>query len=277
MRSTLAAHRTLASAPVLVPLLQVESQIQIGRLAFKDNSLLDDAALRKKAIRALLCYHPFWLCLGMETVLNRRMFHDPSAAEKGVTGDHDLEAVLREEFLSDSSLLVRSQVCHPCPLCLVSCFNKPQHFNHCARSLKVDAHVLMQGGASLIRCADKKKLLSELVIYRILCLVILLDRIPKHMQLPQEAPFIFRLAATLKSSEDVLNDCLQCSLAGIGKLSRHLSKASYAVDLKQRDVDEWKTDVVSLAADLSNGIVLCKLVTVLFGTVCLGPVYVRGL
>jgi hypothetical protein len=135
----------------------------------------------------------------------------------------------------------------------------------------------MQGGASLLRCADKKKLLSELVIYRILCLVIVLDRVPKQMQLPQEAPFIFRLSATLKSSEDILNDCLQCSLAGIGKLSRHLSKASYVVDLKQRDVDEWKTDVVSLAADLSNGIVLCKLVTVLFGSVCLGPSCVRGL
>jgi hypothetical protein len=95
-------------SPALAGFLQVENQIQIGRLAFKDNSLLDDAALRKKAIRALLCYHPFWLCLGMETVLNRRMFHDPSAAERGVTGDHDLEAVLREEFLSDSSLLVCS-------------------------------------------------------------------------------------------------------------------------------------------------------------------------
>lgn len=86
---------------------QIEEQIKLGRLALKDNSLLDDAALRKRAVRALLCYHPFWLSLGLETVLNRRMFHDPSGSQRGVTGDHDLEAVLREEFLSDSTLLVR--------------------------------------------------------------------------------------------------------------------------------------------------------------------------
>lgn len=89
--------------------MQVEEQIKLGRLAFKENSLLDDAALRKKAIRALLCYHPFWLSLAMETVLNRRLFMDPGTSQRGVTGDHDLEAVLRDDFLSDATLLV-------CPL-----------------------------------------------------------------------------------------------------------------------------------------------------------------
>ena len=127
---------------------------------------------------------------------------------------------------------------------------------------------VMQGGASLIRCNDKRKLLAELIVYRILSLILLLDRIPHHLQLPQDAPFIFRLSAPCKSSEEVVAECLQSSLAGIGKLSRLLSKAHYLVDHKQRDVDEWKTDVVCLAADLSNGILLCKLVSLLFGTVC---------
>lgn len=129
----------------------------------------------------------------------------------------------------------------------------------------------MQGGASLIRCNDKRKLLGELVVYRILSLILILDCIPRVLQLPQDAPFVFRLAAPFKSSDDVVTECLQSSLAGIGKLSRHLSKAQYVVEHKQRDVDEWKTDIVSLAADLSNGIILCKLVSLLFGNVRCHP------
>jgi abnormal spindle-like microcephaly-associated protein len=117
---------------------------------------------------------------------------------------------------------------------------------------------------------DKRALLSQVVIYRILTLVIILDRVPKHMQLPQEAPFIFRMNAECKSSEQVLMDCLHSSLSGIGKLSRYLAKLRYAVDLVQRDVDEWPLTVSAISQDLSNGIILCKLVSVLFGEVSPG-------
>jgi hypothetical protein len=136
-----------------------------------------------------------------------------------------------------------------------------------ARSALTSPAMNMQGGPSALRSTDKGKLLAELVLYRILCLVRLLDSVPRHMQLPQEAPFIFRLNAPHKSSEELLIDCLQASLSGIGKLSRHLARASYVVDHRQRDVDEWTMDVTSLGSDLSNGVVLCKLVSVLFGTV----------
>lgn len=84
------------------------------------------------------------------------------------------------------------------------------------------------------------------------------------MQLPQDAPFLFRLNSTCKASEDVAAECLQSSLAGIGKLSRHLIKAGYVVDHRQRDVDEWPMQVVKIGPDLSNGIILCKLVSMLF-------------
>jgi abnormal spindle-like microcephaly-associated protein len=117
---------------------------------------------------------------------------------------------------------------------------------------------------------DKRALLSQVVIYRILTLVIILDRVPKHMQLPQEAPFIFRMNAECKSSEHVLMDCLHSSLSGIGKLSRYLAKLRYTVDLVQRDVDEWPLTVSAISQDLSNGIILCKLVSVLFGEVSPG-------
>jgi hypothetical protein len=130
-----------------------------------------------------------------------------------------------------------------------------------------NGHAGLQGGASLIRRGDRKEYLSQLVIYRILTLVILLDRIPFVMQLPQQAPFIFRLGAECKSSEAVLMECLHGSLRGVGKLSKHLSKMHYEVSFKQRDVDEWPMTVSSLGTDLSNGIILCKLVTVLLGQV----------
>jgi hypothetical protein len=74
--------------------------------------------------------------------------------------------------------------------------------------------------------------------------------------------------ADCKSSEKVLLDCLHASLSGVGKLSKHLAKMHYTVELKQRDVDEWPMVVNSMASDLSNGIILCKLVSLLLGEVC---------
>ena len=113
------------------------------------------------------------------------------------------------------------------------------------------------------------------MLYRILALVLLLDNIPKHVRLPQNAPFIFRLSAPCKSSEQVLMECLHPNLAGLGKLSRTLSKLGYEVQHKQRDVDEWTTDIKKLASDLSNGIVLCKLISLTCGTVCVDQLYVQ--
>lgn len=125
----------------------------------------------------------------------------------------------------------------------------------------------MQGGASLVRRNDRKELLAQLVIYRVLTLVIILDRIPALMQLPQQAPFLFRLGAPLKSSEDVLTACLHGSLSGIGSLPKQLAKMHYTVSFKQRDIDEWPMLVSSLGTDLSNGIILCKLISLLLGEV----------
>lgn len=125
----------------------------------------------------------------------------------------------------------------------------------------------MQGGASLVRRNDRKELLAQLVIYRVLTLVIILDRVPALMQLPQQAPFLFRLGAPLKSSEDVLTACLHGSLSGIGNLPRQLAKMHYTVSFKQRDIDEWPMLVSSLGTDLSNGIILCKLISLLLGEV----------
>lgn len=96
-------------AAVVHALGRVEAQIKGGQLAFRENSLLEDANLRKRAVGALMCVHPFWLQLGIDTVLNRRTFHD-TGDDGAVCIVHpaDLEAVVREEFLSDVSLMVRS-------------------------------------------------------------------------------------------------------------------------------------------------------------------------
>jgi len=73
-------------------------------------SLLDDGSLRKKAVQALMSYNPFWLHLAIDTVLNRRTFQDDVALESGAVSASDLEAVIREEFLSDTTLLVRNEI-----------------------------------------------------------------------------------------------------------------------------------------------------------------------
>jgi hypothetical protein len=87
--------------------VQVEQQVKSGRLAFRENSMLDDAALRNTALSALMSYHPFWLRLGMETVLNRRIFQDAQDDQvEAVVSSADLAAVLREEFLSEAVLQV---------------------------------------------------------------------------------------------------------------------------------------------------------------------------
>jgi hypothetical protein len=86
--------------------VQIEEQMKAGKLALKENSLLDDAALRKMVVRALMSYHPLWLRLGIDTVLNRRTFEDEGVDMMANPNAADLEAVLREEFLSDRTLLV---------------------------------------------------------------------------------------------------------------------------------------------------------------------------
>jgi hypothetical protein len=98
-------------------LVQVEQQIKAKRLSFKENSFLDDAALRKKAVRAVMSYHPLWLRLGIDTVLNRRTFQEGDLENVSAVSHADLEAVVREELLSDSTLLV----CTPCVFGLAEC------------------------------------------------------------------------------------------------------------------------------------------------------------
>lgn len=90
--------------------MQIEQRIKADRLSFRENSLLDDGSLRKKAVQALMSYNPFWLHLAIDTVLNRRTFQDDVALESGAVSASDLEAVIREEFLSDTTLLVRNEI-----------------------------------------------------------------------------------------------------------------------------------------------------------------------
>ena len=123
---------------------------------------------------------------------------------------------------------------------------------------------LVQGGASSLTRKDKHDALAQLVLYRVLSLVILLDRVPSVVRIPHDAPFIFRLNASVKSSERIIMDCLLGSLRGMGDPLRHLKKMQYVVSFEQRDVDEYPMVVYQLAQGLSNGIILCKLITLLF-------------
>lgn len=47
-----------------------------------------------------------WLRLGIDTVLNRRTFQEGELDNIGAVSSADLEAVVREELLSDTTLLV---------------------------------------------------------------------------------------------------------------------------------------------------------------------------
>lgn len=85
----------------------------------------------------------------------------------------------------------------------------------------------VQGGASMRDRAAKRDLLSHLVLYRILSLAILLDRMPQHCAMPSDAPFVFRLGGTVKSTEALIMGCLHDSLKGMGHLVKHLDKLKY--------------------------------------------------
>ena len=273
----------------------------------KEGTLLDDGALRKRVVRALMSYHPLWLRLAVEGVLNRRVFEEPEGGDGCARAEAaDLEAVLREELLSDRALLVRAPfplivklICDLSQLSVHSRYARVRagtaprsHFSADplpgrvmyappgqrpvrGRALAVCRVTRVQGGASLARRPHKRAALGQLLIHRLLLLILLLDRAPRHLQLPQDAPFLFRLAAPCKSSEAVLTECLQASLAGIGRLSKHLAKLGYAVEHCQTDVDEWPMQVAALGPDLSNGIVLCKLTSVLFPELARRPRLLR--
>lgn len=121
--------------------LQVEQQIKANRLSFKENSFLDDAALRKKAVRAIMSYHPLWLRLGIDTVLNRRTFQEGDLDNIGAVSSADLEAVVREELLSDTTLLVRCAL--PCFRLACNPYLSCSALLHCAaRPVSVTVSVL---------------------------------------------------------------------------------------------------------------------------------------
>eukprot|EP00953_Heterococcus_sp_UTEX-ZZ885_P008346 5017-Heterococcus_DN1.PRE.2 len=107
--------------------------------------------------------------------------------------------------------------------------------------------------------------LGEHTLLHFLALVALLDKAKERGIVPG-APCLFRLDASVKSSEAVLKTFCQF-LKGEGDIVRHLAKIGYVVTHTQCYIDEFDFSVNNIAVDLRDGVRLCRLVELLCGTV----------
>ena len=188
-------------------------------------SFMDDTALEEDFIRALSCYSPFWLQLGVDVVVGggvvwKRHGGDLHAIQK------DCVDVLRRD-----------------------------------RDLEIEFGTGHYPGAPPY-AHGYEEALSRNILKRVLLLVFILDRAATS-GLPPNTPLLMRPHAALKKSEDVLRAALRGSMYGEGDLIRNLSQCSYKLRYEQNPIREYDFSCTNLAVDLRDGVRLCRLMEVL--------------
>ena len=109
-----------------------------------------------------------------------------------------------------------------------------------------------------------KNELRQITLYRILLLVVFLDK-AKINSLIESSPRLFNKNAVIKSSREFLAILCRDYLHGIGSVFKHLSQIGVTVSHEQTCIDELDFTVSNLATDLKDGVVLGKLAESLSG------------
>ena len=190
----------------------------------RGQTFMDNVALKDEFSRALSCYSPFWLQLGVDVVVGG-----------GIACKHrgDLRE-LQEECIK--------ALCRD-------------------RDLELEFGTGHTPGAPPYAHGYEEALCRS-VLKRVLLLMFILDRAATS-GLPPSTPLLMRPHAALKSSEDILRAALQNSMYGEGDIVRNLSKCTYKLHYKQNPIREYDFRCTNLAVDLRDGVRLCRLMEVL--------------
>jgi len=194
-------------------MLLVEQRLESGHLKTSDTAL-KGVQERRNLVCALRSYHPLWLRLAAEIAIGR----DCSQSHPV-----DLDAFLKNDFLSDAALLARHKG---------------------------------------MRSQEYWSQLGKLVTKRVLLLVALLDRLGStetrggvrtHLR-----PLLLRPGGgKLCSSSSVLQAAVG-PLLNETEVERRLGRLGYSVRYAQHPRDEMAWAVVNLAVDLRDGLRLCR-------------------
>ncbi|GLI66525.1 hypothetical protein VaNZ11_010395 [Volvox africanus] len=204
---------------------KIESKIAAKQLTIRDaEHTLSDVRMRQQALDVLTSYHPFWLAVGLQTILGRALVFSQgnmlSLMRPGAEVPAFIRAHILEHFLADQEL------------------------------------------ASQIRQAALKhdywETLGARVLGRVLLMVLLLDRMVQRHDLPAGTPSLFRQDAKIKSSEQVVQEFLQPRLAGAGDVRHSLRMMAYHTEYVQHARDEADFRVHK-PMDLRDGTRLAKL------------------
>jgi abnormal spindle-like microcephaly-associated protein len=187
-------------------------------------TFMDNVALKEEFARALSCFSPFWLQLGVDVVVGGGIVWK----RRG-----DLHEIQKE--------------------CIAALFRD--------RDLEIEFGTGHVPGAPPF-AHGYEEALSRSVLKRVLLLVFILDRAAMS-GLPPNTPLLMRPHAALKRSEDILRTALQGSMYGEGDVIRNLSQCSYKLHYKQNPIREYDFQCTNLAVDLRDGVRLCRLMEVL--------------
>eukprot|EP00198_Chlamydomonas_reinhardtii_P006104 XP_001695440.1 predicted protein [Chlamydomonas reinhardtii] len=220
---------------------KVESKIAARHLALKDvESTLSDVHRRKEALAVLTAYHPFWLAVGLQTVLGKALVLSPG----------NMLALMRPPGSSSSSGGAGAGA----GAVEVPAFLRAYLSDH----LLADPELAAAYRGAAYKTPEYWEALGPRVLGRVLLLVLLLDRLAQRPDLPAGTPSLFRQEAAIKTSEQVLLEFLQPRLAGAGDVRHQLRAMGYVAEYVQHARDEADFRVAK-PSDLRDGTRLAKL------------------
>ncbi|MEW5314489.1 MAG: hypothetical protein WDW38_005985 [Sanguina aurantia] len=189
---------------------------------------LNDVRMQRQAVELLSSYHPFWLAIGVQTVLGQALPVSAGSLSGLIGGSPAVRDLVygwaADVLFTDTQL--ESEYKHTT--------YKPRYW----------------------------EMLSRRVLGRFLLLVLLLDRLACAGNLPALAPSLFRQEAAVKKSEQVLAEFLQPRILGAGDVAHMLRLMQYTLSYQQHVRDE--TDYrVACPSDLRDGTRIAKLFTCL--------------
>ncbi|KAA6419435.1 MAG: abnormal spindle-like microcephaly-associated protein [Trebouxia sp. A1-2] len=226
-------HLYSADTDVIASMLKVEKHIDAGQLRLKDEEAqLADVKWHQAVFEVLLSYHPFWLRLGLETVVGQLL---PANTGERKTRRERLAELLdfaNDTFLHDQDLAQQ----HALNITIEGLYSE-QYWVH----------------------------LGQVVLKRFLLLVLLLDRAALSDKVPSSAPPLFKRDGLCKKSSQVVTTLLNGRMFGEGNMMRHLSQLTYKLLYTQDPLAEFDFSLVSMSADLKDGLRLCKLAEALTG------------
>ncbi|DBB17480.1 TPA: hypothetical protein ACH3X3_014500 [Trebouxia sp. C0006] len=226
-------HLYSADTDVIASMLKVEKHIDAGQLRLKDEEAqLADVKWQQAVFEVLLSYHPFWLRLGLETVVGQLLPADTGDRKSRRERLAELLDFANETFLHDQDLAQQHAL-----------------------------NITIEGLYSEQYWVD----LGQVVLKRFLLLVLLLDRAALSDKVPGSAPLLFKRDGLCKKSSQVVTTLLSGRMFGEGDMMRHLFQLTYKLLYNQDPLAEFDFSLVSMSADLKDGLRLCKLAEALTG------------